>query len=374
MKIKFFDVWLCEGVLPLKFEWRHGLPNSWSGFPAGRKPRIAVICMTTDCGSVSWHQVDQGEMAYDLVRRRFHHFIGEDPTMTERLWHMMWEVDRIEEVNIRAFGILDMLAWDMKSRLAGMPVYKLLGGNSRKVQAYASTVTFANLAEYERHIKLCMDVGFKAFKLHAWGDVKSDIELAKAVRKWTGPEADLMFDGSAGWDYIDALKVGHALQDEGYSWFEEPMREFHLGSYTKLCEKLDLPILAAETSDGIHWNVASWIEARALDMLRISTVMKGGITGAMKIAHTADSFGMRAQVHGMGPANAILCAAIQNNDYYEQLVINEDQIKALATDARVPVIDGHILVSDTPGFGHEFDREHLDKIAIESLRIDARKN
>ena len=128
-----------------------------------------------------------------------------------------------------------------------------------------------------------------------------------------------MFDGSAGWDYVDALEFGKAIQDLGFLWYEEPMREFYLGAYTKLCEKLDIPILAAETSDGVHWNMASWIEASALDMTRVSSFYKGGFTGSMKIAHMSESFGMRAQVHGMGLENAQLCAAISNNDYYEQL-------------------------------------------------------
>ena len=138
-----------------------------------------------------------------------------------------------------------------------------------------------------------------------------------------------MFDGSAGWDYVTSLWFGRVLQDCGFLWYEEPMREFDLGSYTKLCDKLDIPVLAAETSDGCHWNMATWIQMGALDMTRVNTYYKGGFTGAMKIAHLSDSHGMRCQVHGMGLANAQLCAAIRNNDYYEQLVIDEEQIDGL---------------------------------------------
>lgn len=97
-----------------------------------------------------------------------------------------------------------------------MPIHQLLGGNDTVVSAYASAVTWPTLGEYERHIKLCRDIGFTANKLHRWGDVKRDIELSRALRKWVGPGADLMFDGSAGWGYVDALEVGLALQDEGF--------------------------------------------------------------------------------------------------------------------------------------------------------------
>jgi L-alanine-DL-glutamate epimerase-like enolase superfamily enzyme len=57
----------------------------------------------------------------------------------------------------------------------------------------------------------------------------------------------------------------------------------------------------------------------ALDMVRTSSFYKGGITGAIKIAHLAESHGMKAEVHGMRIANAHLAAAAPNNDFYEQL-------------------------------------------------------
>ena len=69
-------------------------------------------------------------------------------------------------------GLLDVACWDLKSRAAGLPVYVLLGGNSNRVPAYASTVTWDTMDEYERHIKECIDEGFTAFKLHAWGDAR----------------------------------------------------------------------------------------------------------------------------------------------------------------------------------------------------------
>ena len=140
-------------------------------------------------------------------------------------------------------GLVDQLAWDIKSKKANMPLWQMLGGNSSKVPAYASTVTWDTMDEYERYIKQCIDVGFKAFKLHAWGDAKEDAKLSRNLRKWTGPDADLMFDGSAGWDYVTSMWFGRVLEECGFLWYEEPMREFELGSYRKLCDELDIPVL-----------------------------------------------------------------------------------------------------------------------------------
>lgn len=70
-------------------------------------------------------------------------------------------------------------------------------------------------------------------------------------------------------------------------------------------------------------------------MARTSAPYKGGITGALKVAHLAESFGMRAQTHGMGRANAHICAAIPNNDYDEQL-------EGLRKQKERAVVDGFI--------------------------------
>lgn len=373
MKITGFTAWLVEHEPGPKFIWRDGIPGSHGDIPRGTKPRKAVIRMETDTGLYGAIEMNRGEAVVDLVRRRYHEFLGENPLLTERMWRLIWEIDRIEEIHMRALGMLDMLCWDVKSQHAKMPIYQMLGGDDRVVPAYASTVTWPTMDEYERYIKMSRDVGFKAFKLHAWGGpVKRDIELCKNLRKWVGPDADLMFDGSAGWDYVNALEFGKAIQDLGFLWYEEPMREFHLGSYTKLCEKLDIPVLAAETSDGVHGNMATWIEAKALDMTRVSTFYKGGFTGSMKVAHLSESHGMRAQVHGMGLENAQICAAISNNDYYEQLIMNEEQIKGLDKLGPLAIVDGNLTVSDEPGIGYHYDWDQLDATALTKVEVTER--
>ena len=365
MRITDVRCWLAEGEQPRwPFRWRKGLRGSGDGTPAEQKPLDAIIRVDTDEGVYGAIRVPAGPSVMSLIERRLKSLVGENPLLTERLWWLVWEIDRIEEIPVRHLGLLDVIAWDIKSKKAGMPVYQMLGGYDRKVPAYASTVTWDTMGEYERYIKKCKDVGFTAFKLHAWGDAKEDAKLARNLRKWAGPDADLMFDGSAGWDYVTALKFGRVLEGEEFLWSEEPMREFELGSYRKLCEALDIPVLAAETPDGCHWNMATWIEMRALDMTRTSWFFKGGVTGAMKVAQLSDSFGMRCQVHGMGLPNAQLCAAIRNNDYYEQLVINDKQIDDLVDLGPLAIRDGFLTVSDEPGMGEDFDWAWVERTAL----------
>jgi len=347
------------------FRWRNGLTGGGSdGTPAGGRTYSSILKVETDAGVVGMAS-GRGRYLAEITRRRFKPLIGLNPLLTERLWHEIWEIDRLEELQAHSLAAIDIACWDIKSRHFNAPLYQMLGGWNPKVPAYASTVTWNTMDEYERHIKQCIDVGFKAFKLHAWGDAKADAKLSRNLRKWCGDDADLMFDGSAGWDYVTSLWFGRVLEACNFLWYEEPMREFDLPSYQKLCENLDIPVLAAETSDGVHWNMATWIQYGALDMCRTNVGFKGGFTGALKIAHLAESHGMRAQVHGMSHANLHLCAAIPNNDYYEQLVINSEQIAGLKDLGDLAVIDGYVTAPDTPGVQPQPDWDKLAASAVE---------
>lgn len=346
------------------YAWRDGLPGGPSdGTPQGRTPRVAYIRLDTDAGITGSLQMPRGNAVADTILRRYKPLIGENVLLTEHLWKKIWEIDRIEEFQINQFGMLDLLAWDVKSKLSGLPLHQLLGGYNPIVRAYASTATYSDLKTYEHVIKDCMQTGFTAFKLHAWGDLRRDAELCRELRRWTGDEAILMYDGSAAWCYEDALQFGHILEELRFYWYEEPMREFDLYSYQKLCDDLTIPVLAAETTEGSHWNCATWIRLNALDMVRTCTLYKGGVTGALKIAHLAESHGMKAQVHGMGIAEAQLAAAIPNNDFYEQIIYDRNHVHNLG-DAVVPVVDGCISVGDEPGLGPEPDWDWLEKNAV----------
>ncbi len=131
-----------------------------------------------------------------------------------------------------------------------------------------------------------------------------------------GSPIELMDDGSAGFDYQDASILGHALEDAGFRWYEEPMREFSMASYQRLRSQLRNPLLVGGTLDGSHGNTADFIAFHAGDLVRTSTGLKGGVTGALRIAHLADAFRLPAEVHGGGIANLHVARTIPNTTYY----------------------------------------------------------
>jgi L-alanine-DL-glutamate epimerase-like enolase superfamily enzyme len=238
--------------------------------------------------------------------------------------------------------------WDLAGKAAGLPVYRLLGGYRTSIPAYASTVTFGSIEEYLDVADQCLALGYAAIKLHAWGDARQDARLCHALRAHVGDDVPLMYDGSAGFDLPDALYLGHALAEAGYLWYEEPMREFSITAYKRLADAVRVPLLVAETSDGAHMNTADFIAAGCAAFVRTSAEFKGGVTGAMRIAHLADAFRLRAEVHGGGVVHTHLCMAIPNTTYYESLVMTNPVVREAAVDEH-----GLIHAPEGPGFGYE---------------------
>lgn len=306
----------ADGIFP-PFSWRDGLPGSEGPSVGG------WLVISTDHGTRGFAYCPRGEVLNDMVDRRIRtELLGADPLHREHLWQRMWELDRVEEFPIYIQGAVDVALWDIAGKIAGEPVYRLLGESRSVIDAYASTVTFGSVAEYLDVADQCLALNYRAIKLHAWGDVRRDIELAQALRNHVGSEVELMFDGSAGYDLLDATRLGKALADLDFLWFEEPMREFNVTAYARLAERVTVPLLVAETSDGAHMNSADFVAAGCAAGLRVGANLRAGITGSMKTAALAESFLLRAEVHGGGLPNVHLCMALSNCTYFESLVIS----------------------------------------------------
>lgn len=346
MKVTALEVEQYE-VETQGFRWRDGLAGSAGG--KGSKPLLRV---KTDAGidGIVWTR--NGAITQDLVERCLSPLcIGADVLMREKVWWELWELDRIEEFPIYVLGYLDAALWDIQAKVMQAPLYKLLGGHKSRAKAYASTTTMETLDDYLRLADRCLEKGYRAIKLHVWGRVEDDIRLAKAMRSHVGPEVDLMLDGSAGYNLEESVRLGRALEEAGYLWLEEPMREFNLLAYEKLCATLDIAILGAECTDGCHFNAAEWLRQGACDRLRTSWVFKGGFTGALKVAHLAESFQLQADVHGCGQGALQIVCALPNSFYYESLVPEECFADATLSGPLLPDPQGWVYPTEEPGVG-----------------------
>ena len=336
------------------YHWRVGLPErTGKGFDTW-------IRLETNDGVEGWAFVGHygaatAQITRDMVADRI---LGHSALRTEELWHWIFELDRLEEYPIWMFGSIDVAAWDIKAKYAGMPLYLLLGGARTEIPSYASLTTYFDDQELLDTCRALVDIGYTAIKLHGVGEVKWAIRQAEMVRELVGPDFVLMEDASGGYDYLDALRYGRVLDTLDFFWYEEPMRDFSIGAHAQLAAELKVPILGAETADGAHFNASEWIARRGCDIMRTCVEHKGGITGGLKVAQLAESFEMRAEVHGGALPNIHLICAIPNTTYYEALVYGRDEaaiesVKALQT----------VSPPQVPGIGWEVDAEDLRKTA-----------
>jgi L-alanine-DL-glutamate epimerase-like enolase superfamily enzyme len=344
LKIVSVDVHLVdEPAFTPAFVWRRGLPGSDGPAVSG------WLVLTTDEGIRGFAQCRRGLILADIVDRRIREeLLGADPLSREWLWHRMWELHRIENFPLYLQAAVDEALWDIAGKAAGMPVHQLIGTYRESIPAYASTVTYGSVAEYLDVADQCLELGYPAIKLHAWGDARKDALLCTALREHVGDEVPLMYDGSAGFDLMDAVYLGHALSDADYLWYEEPMREFSLSAYQRLGQRVDVPLLVAEVLDGAHMSTADFIASGCASAVRTSSGLKGGITGGLRIAHLAEAHLLRAEVHGMGLPNTHLCMSIPNNTYYESLVYSNPVVRAPEVDAL-----GMVHAPTGPGLGYE---------------------
>ncbi|GAA1963938.1 enolase C-terminal domain-like protein [Microbacterium deminutum] len=355
MRITSVDVELIQVPARVpEFRWREGLPGS-DGPTTG-----AWLVIRTDGGVTGFGFCHSGIILNDIVERRLRkELVGADPLAREFLWNRLWELDRIEYFPVYINGVVDVALWDIAGKAAGMPVHQLLGSFRDAIPAYASTVTFGGISEYLDVADQCLELGFRAIKLHAWGDVRADARLSRALREHVGDDIPLMYDGSAGFDLADAIYLGDALADAGYLWYEEPMRESSVTAYKRLGERVAVPLLVGEVAAGAHMNTADFIATGAATAVRTGWTLRGGITGSMRIAHLADSYLLRAEVHAGSLPNTHLCMAISNTTYYEALIYSNPVRRPDEVDA-----NGLVHAIDRPGIGWEFDAELAARLGI----------
>lgn len=300
--------------------------------------------------------------------------IGRDPAFREHIWQDLWELNRLWWTPQVALGSIDVAVWDLYGKIIGAPIYQLLGAYRDKIPTYASSLTKTSVEEYAEEALDYKGRGYQGYKLHVWGDPNRDIKACRAVREAVGGGYPLMVDVVAAYTQTEALRVGRALEELDYLWYEEPLRDYDLHGYRMLCAALDIPIAAVEVNEGSMFTTPEYIVSRGVNIVRTDAAFKGGIGPVMKTAALAEAFGMNAEIHTV-PASPLLefagfhCnLAVKNSRFFEQMVPNETFQFGL---------DGYISVDgegyarlpypDRPGLGVGIDWDYINRYKIAEL-------
>jgi L-alanine-DL-glutamate epimerase-like enolase superfamily enzyme len=297
--------------------------------------------------------------------------IGKNPLHREEIWQGMWHFNRFWLTPVTLLGAVDVALWDLYGKIVGRPVAEILGIYRDKLPVYASSMTKPTIEGFIDEAVAYKERGFQGYKIHAVGDPDIDIKLCRAARKALGDGYPLMIDVVSGYDQAQALRVGRVLEELGFLWYEEPLREYDIHGYKMLADKLDIPIAAVEVNEGSLYTTPEYITTRAVDIVRACVGFKGGIGQVKKTAALAEAFGMKLEVHTNGnpvldAANLAVAASIKNTTFFEQLVpehlFNFGVEKFITIDRQ-----GFAHVPEGPGLGMKIDWEFVRRYAVAEM-------
>ncbi len=307
-------------------------------------------------------------------------FLGRDPRDIERhhavLDNLCFHYGR--------WWPLDLALWDLRGKIEGEPVYRLLGGRDNRVRAYASTALRRDEAASRETAQGLVARGFEAIKLRfSTDDWRRDIARAAAVRDAVGPGIDLMvdcnqawrmsWDTAPPWDLATAREVAHALAELDAYWMEEPLHRGDYAGMAALRAETGVRIAGGEVTREAH-EFHTLIERGCLDVLQPDCVFVGGITGCARIAAAAHEAGLMFTPHTWGNglgllANAHLTVGTGGAPYIEFPFDPPDWVPARRDFGLKETIeaddDGWLTLPDRPGLGAELDEAVLRDTLID---------
>jgi L-alanine-DL-glutamate epimerase-like enolase superfamily enzyme len=313
--------------------------------------------------------------------------LGEDAEEREAIYNKLKRLHR----HYMAIGhsALDIALWDLAGKAVGRPVWRLLGGYRQRLPTYASTLNggrdgiLDSIEAYADFAAACLDMGYKGYKVHGWGegDPKEEAANLLACAERVGGRMALMYDAASELQtFADAVYVGKACDEGGYLWYEDPFMDAGWSPHAarQLKQLIKTPLMLTEHVRGLE-NKAAWIGERATDYLRADPDYDMGITGTMKVAHLAEAFGLDCEIHAAGPAQRHCMAAMRNSSWYELSLVApgvanpvppvfgsgySDALEDIGADGCMPVPDG-------PGIGVEYDWDYIaaNRTALQAFTL-----
>ncbi len=280
---------------------------------------------------------------------------------------------RLGGMLVESIAGIDTALWDLAGQAAGQPIWRLLGGVGRtRVQAYASSINWADDARVEAEVARALAQGFTQIKVKIGRPVAEAVARVRQVRRLVGDAVQLGADANWIYDADDALQVGRAMADAGYWFFEEPVPPGDHAGYARLAQHLPMRLAAGE-SDFTAADSAALVAGHTLGLIQPDVARSGGITETWRIAQHAALHGVAYAPHvgwsgGVCSAASLhLAAAAESFLTFECMVFDNPLRQALTTPVCGDVAglrDGMLDVPTAPGLGVRLRPE-----AIAAMRI-----
>ena len=359
----------------------------WTG---GAGWTVPLVIIKTDegvegygfcCGGTAW-------AGKTFIDRHFKNLlIGEDPFDTERIWDKLFRASIVfgrKGGAIEALSGVDVALWDIKGKALNVPVYKLLGGcTKRKIPTYASNLHPSDLynPDYEllaKEAKEYVAQGYTRLKQRVCAGPREGRKgmgrnemLVKTVREAVGNDVELMVETYMGWADLEyAVQMIRRLEKYDLTWVEEPLLPDDYEGYKRLKSRVGIPIAAGE-HEFTKFGARDLIMNEMVDVIQFDVRRAGGLTECKKIAALAETFNIKYVPH-IAYAEALhliascpqipLAEVTPTPSWWENSEggFSDSYIKGVPKPA-----NGFIEVSEQPGIGVELDWDVIERIRIE---------
>ncbi|MDF1775513.1 MAG: mandelate racemase/muconate lactonizing enzyme family protein [Rhizobiaceae bacterium] len=260
---------------------------------------------------------------------------------------------------------MDIALWDLVARRAGLPLYRLLGGDTAKIPTYASGI---NPAQAAQTVERCRSEGHRAFKLKIGFDRSSDLDNIARISTSLSENEILMVDANQAWSLEEALEIVPDLQAWPLRWLEEPMMATSPPEdWQRLAAATSIPLAAGENMMNAQ-QFSRAITGNAYGVIQPDLCKWGGISGVLPVARQAIAADKLYCPHYLGggiglAASAHLLAAVGGDGLLE-IDANENVLRTELFPAMVT--DGELTLDDAPGLGLESAFERLKASGIAS--------
>ena len=357
--------------------WRVAIPFQTGGKQIGMRPSLnarpwqSMECLAvrveTDEGLVGWgeafgHLVNAGTQTIieDLVGPWF---LGRDTGSiaavmeeAQRAFHGFGRTGPV----LYALSAMDIALWDIAAKRAGLPLFRLLGGEAKPLTKYASLMRYGGDPEaLARNCRHAMTCGYSWIKLH-----ENTVPAFLAAREAVAAETRIMLDVNCPWSVDEARAVAREIYEHDFHWLEEPV--WPPEDFTGIAEVRaeGVAIAAGENVSTFH-DFQRLFEARAVDFVQPSVIKIGGISAMLRVFALAQAYSVRVVPHCFywGPgylATAHLAAALVRETPVETAFIT---MEAVAN----PVFDpfsASLVLPNTPGLGFEPDMGVMERYTV----------
>jgi L-alanine-DL-glutamate epimerase-like enolase superfamily enzyme len=352
----------------------------------GAKRCVTLARIETDDGVVGWgeaiSQFPEAALASKtLIDQGFAKLvIGRDPVDVVPIWQEMCRYAYWYGVEgIAAFSIsaIDMALWDLKGKVLGQPVAKLLGGQLKdEIPAMASIIFDMDDLDWTlNEFRGFVDEGYRIAKA-GWGmspdslfgyDRERDIRYVREVREAVGPEMSLVVDvpGARGpWDVPTAIRRFKELEEFDLRWIEQPLPPADFSGHTRLRAAVCTPIGTGED----EWSPETYqrvIESEGVDVLQLDPGRCLGLTGCRETIKLAEAAGLKYSAHSwssaLNTAASLHFLAISENGDALDLKPHENPLQHELVEDPWVQSGGMLALRDKPGLGVEVREDVVAK-------------